>query len=252
MIRSVIVDDEPKNLRILASMLQEFCPEVQVVGKAEKHTQAIELIHAEKPDLVFLDIAMPGGDAFDLLDKLQPVEFEIIFVTAHDNYTLTAFKYSAVDYLLKPVEIEVLQAAIARAIERKNLKQNNLHQLGLLLNSLNKQQSQSVSKIALPSQEGLIFLPVSEIVRCEASGSYTHIFKTDKKKLLVSRRMSEYEELLPASLFFRIHQSHIINLDHVVKYHRGRGGFVEMSDGAMLELATRRKDEFLARFGLKG
>lgn len=251
MIRSVIVDDEPKNLKILSKLLGEFCPDVEVVGKADKRAQAIELIKNEKPDLVFLDIAMPGGDAFDLLDKLQPVEFEIIFVTAYDQYTLTAFKYSAVDYLMKPVNIEELQSAVARAISRKQLKQNNLQQLGELLNNLNKQQASAFNKIALPSQDGLVFIDISEIVRCEASGTYTHIYKSDKKKLVVSRRLSEYEDLLPSAKFFRIHHSHIINLDHVVKYHRGRGGFVEMTDGAMLELATRRKEEFLALFGLK-
>src|SRR5690606_35687330 len=123
-------------------------------------------------------IAMPGGTAFDLLDKLQPVGFEVIFVSAHDTYTLTAFKYSAVDYLLKPVTIDELQAAVARAIERKRLKQNNVHQLGNLLNSLN-QQSSGIRKVAVPTSEGLIFLDYGEIVRCEASGGYTHIYKTD-------------------------------------------------------------------------
>jgi two-component system, LytTR family, response regulator len=252
MISSVIIDDEPKNLKILVRLLEEFCPRVSIAGTAERIDQAIELIREKKPGLVFLDIAMPGGTAFDLLDQLQPVDFEVIFVTAHDSYTLTAFKYSAVDYLMKPVTIEELQAAVARAIERKKLKQNNLQQLGSLLNDLNKQQASSVRKIAVPTTDGLIFLQVNEIIRCEASGAYTHIYKSDKKKLVVSRRMSEYEELLPSSIFLRIHHSHIINLDQVIRYHRGRGGIVEMSDGAMLELATRRKDEFLARFGLKG
>lgn len=252
MIKSVIIDDEPKNLKILTRMLEEFCPEVEITGTASKFAEAIEIIRMEKPDLVFLDIALPGGDAFDLLGKLQPVEFEIIFVTAYDNYTLTAFKYSAVDYLLKPVKIEELQSAVARAIKRKQLRLNNLDQLGSLLNGLFKQQAASVRKIAVPTVNGLFFLPLDEIIRCEASGGYTHIHKLDKKKLIVSRRMSEYEELLPPSQFFRIHNSHIINLDQVVRYHRGRGGVIEMSDGAMLELATRRKEEFLARFGLKG
>lgn len=252
MIRSIIIDDEPKNLKILASMLEEFCPDVEIVGKVEKHEQAINMINQQKPELVFLDIAMPGGTAFDLLDKLQSVEFEIIFVTAFDNYTLTAFKYSAVDYLLKPVKIEELQSAVARAIERKQLKQNNLHRLGILLNNLNKQQGAPVHKIAFPSPQGLVFLPITEIIRCEASGPYTHIFTMENKKLVVSRRLNEYEELLPSSNFFRIHHSHIVNLQHVTKYHRGRGGFVEMVDGATLELASRRKEEFLALFGWKG
>lgn len=250
MISSVIIDDEPKNLKTLSHLLQEFCPDVKVAGMVQNHEEAVALIEKEKPDLVFLDIAMPGGNAFDLLDKLQPVEFEVIFVTAYDNFMLTAFKYSAVDYLLKPVKIEELQAAVVRANERKSRKQNNLQQLGNLLNNLHKQQGASVNKIALPSQDGLIFLPVNEIIRLEASGSYAHIFTTDKKKLIATRRISEYEELLPDSHFFRIHYSHLINLDHVIKYHRGRGGTVEMSDGAMLELATRRKEEFLALFGV--
>jgi two-component system LytT family response regulator len=252
MIRSVIVDDEPKNLKILAKMLEEFCEGVEVVGKADKHALAIEIINREKPDLVFLDIAMPDGNAFDLLDKLQPIDFEIIFVTAFDTYSLTAFKYSAVDYLLKPVNIEELESAVARAIERKKVKQNSVMQLETLLNTLQKQQPNAINKVALPSKNGLIFLPVNEIVRCEASGAYTNFYLANKTKLVSSRRISDYEELLPASLFFRIHHSHIINLNFVIQYHRGRGGSVEMSDGTMLELASRRKEEFLSRFGIKG
>ena len=251
MIRAVIVDDEPKNVRILSKMVGKFCPDITIAGTAENSLQGIQIIKNEKPDLVFLDIEMPYGNAFDLLDQLQPVGFEVIFVTAFDNYMLKAFKYSALDYLLKPVNIEELQAAVKKAVGRIKSKESNLQHLDYLLNLLNKQQKATISKLALPSSDGLIFIPVDTITRCEAKAGYTHFFLFNDEKLITSRNMKEYEEILPSSIFFRIHNSHIINLNFVKKYHRGRGGFIEMMDGAMLELAIRRKEEFLALFGIK-
>ncbi len=247
MMRALIIDDEPKNVRILKRLLDDYCPQIEVAGEAGDARTAFTTIREMKPDIVFLDIEMPYGNAFDLLDKLLPVDFEIIFITAFDDYTLKAFKYSALDYLLKPVDIDELKAAVKKAAEKIAGKNINL-QLGNLLSNLKNNQA-TLQKIALPSADGIIFINVEEIIRCEASGNYTLIFADSKEKITASKTIKDYEELLPPSIFCRIHNSHIINLNRIKKYHRGRGGFVVMDDGTSIEVASRRRDEFLAKFG---
>jgi two-component system LytT family response regulator len=249
MINALIVDDEPKNIRILQGLLDESCPDVKIVGEAISAETAIPLIRDKNPDLVFLDIEMPYGNAFDLLDKIMPVNFEIIFITAFDDYTLKAFKYSALDYLLKPVSIDELKTAVYKAKERIRFKNIN-SQLQNLMFNINKTNA-SLQKIALPCNDGLVFVLLSEIIRFEAKGGYTHVHVANNQKYISSRIIKDYEEILPEDIFFRIHNSHIINLNFVKKYHKGRGGMIEMTDNAMIEVATRRKDEFLARFGYK-
>lgn len=249
MVKALIVDDEPRNIRILHGLLTEYCPQVQVAGEAQDAESAIRLIRTEQPDLVFLDIEMPYGNGFDLLDKVMPVNFEIVFITAFNEYTLKAFKYSALDYLLKPVSIEELKAAVQKAEKRLQQKQLN-QQLENLLFNLKKSQS-NLHKIAVPWMDGLIFMPVNEIIRFEAKAGYSHIFARDQRKFLCSKTIKEYEDLLPEDIFYRIHNSHVINLNYIRKYHKGRGGIIEMEDGAMIEVASRRKDEFLAKFGYR-
>jgi two-component system, LytTR family, response regulator len=245
--RALIIDDEPKNVRILKKLLEDYCPQVVVTGEAGDARVAYTTIRELKPELVFLDIEMPYGNAFDLLDKLMPVDFEIIFITAFDDYTLKAFKYSALDYLLKPVDIDELKAAVKKTTEKIAGKNINL-QLGNLLSNLKNNQV-TLQKIALPSADGIIFINVEEIIRCEANGNYTIIYADSKEKITASKTIKDYEELLPPSIFCRIHNSHIINLNRIKKYHRGRGGFVVMDDGTSIEVASRRRDEFLAKFG---
>jgi len=248
-IDALIVDDEPKNIRILNGLLNESCPDVRIIGEAVSAETAMPLIAETRPDLVFLDIEMPHGNAFDLLDKIMPIDFEIIFITAFDAYTLKAFKYSALDYLLKPVSIDELKMAVQKAKDRIRVKNINVQLQNLMFN-INRPNS-SLQKIALPNNDGLVFIQLSEIIRFEAKGGYTYVHANDNQKYVSSRIIKEYEEILPPDLFFRIHNSHIINLNFVKKYHRGRGGLIEMSDNVMIEVATRRKDEFLARFGIK-
>jgi len=241
-----IIDDEPKNVRVLKKMLEEYCPQVTSISEATNMEEGIQVIQKSKPQLVFLDIEMPYGNAFDLLDKLMPVNFEIIFVTAFNNYTLKAFKYSALDYLLKPVNIEELKAAVKRASEKIDHRNTN-QQLNALLENLQR-QNDSLQKIALPSKEGFIFILLDRIVRLESHGSYTFIFTTDKEKLVSSKSLKDFEDMLPQTIFFRVHNSSIINLKQVKKYHRARGGYAEMNDGSMIEVATRRREEFLEKF----
>jgi len=246
MIESIIVDDEPKNISVLRKMLNDFCDDVDVVAEAKDAQQAIALIQQHSPDLVFLDIEMPYGNAFDILDKLMPVNFEVIFITAFNDYALKAFKYCALDYLLKPISINELRVAVEKAATSISSKSMGLQLKNLIDNLKNK--NEALRKIAFSSKEGLVFIEMGDIIRCEASGSYTHIFIKGKEKIISSKSVKEYEEILPEAIFFRIHHSHIINLTEIKKYHRGRGGHVEMSDGAFIDVAVRRKEEFLSRF----
>jgi len=246
MIRTVIVDDEPKNIRILHGLLQTYCPQIQITGEADGFHKALELIDSVHPDLLFLDIEMPYGNAFDLLEKIMPVRFEIIFVTAFNDYALKAFKYSALDYLLKPVNIDELKTAVAKAEQKLNQK-NIDFQLNNLINNIKKTELQ---KIALPLVDGLIFVPVSAITYLHAKGSYTDVHLQNGDVHTTARTIKDYEDMLSPDIFCRVHHSYLINVNHIKKYSKGRGGLVEMEDGALIEVSIRKKDEFLARFGL--
>lgn len=246
MIDAIIVDDEPGNIRVLKKMLEEYCWDVNITGEASNAEEAFRIIQRAQPELVFLDIEMPYGNAFDLLDRLMPVKFEVIFVTAFNDYTLKAFRYSALDYLLKPVSIEELRLAVHKAAEKLKLKNINV-QLSNLLSNL-RQSDPGACKLALPNLEGIVFVRFDMITRCEAKGGYTHFFMKDGEKIISSKNIKDYEDILPPTMFMRIHNSHIINLTCIKKYHKGRGGYIEMEDGALIEVASRRKDKFLAHF----
>ena len=244
MIRTIIVEDEPKNLKILQKLITEYCPEIDLIGSAPNVDSAYELIMKENPDLLVLDIELIFGNAFDLLDKLKPLRFEVIFVTAYGDYALKALKYSALDYLLKPINIEELKQAVQKAVERNNLKDIN-DKLNNLLYNLHKPQ-EKLTRLAIPTADGLVFIPFNDIIQLQASGGYTFVF-TDKNKIVASKNIKEYEEMLPESIFCRVHHSHIINLNAVKNYQKGRGGYVVMTDGTRIEVATRRKDYLLQK-----
>lgn len=245
MIRTVLIDDETDSIRILQRLLEAYCPEVMVVGKADGVETGIHTIQTAKPDLVFLDIEMTQGNAFDLLNQLQPVNFQIIFVTAFDNYAIRAFKYSAVDYLLKPVDIDDLCAAVER-VSQKIQGKSFIDQMQVLLYNVETFHL-SQQKMAVPTLTGLIFVAIRDIMRFEAKGSYTTIYLNNGEQIMATRNIKEYEDLLPAVIFCRIHNSHIINLHKIQKYHKGRGGYVIMEDGSSIEVASRRREEFLRR-----
>jgi two-component system, LytTR family, response regulator len=246
MLRTIIVDDEPKNVRILTKLLTDYCSDVKIIATAGNATEAAEIIEEIKPDLVFLDIEMPNGNAFDLLDKFATINFQIIFITAFESYSLKAFKYSALDYLLKPVSIEELQHAVEKAKSNAQNKDINL-QVKSLLQNVGKSNG-GKQKIALHTLDGLEFVLLEEIIRLEAKGSYTVFSINNKKQIIASKSIRFYEEILSEEIFFRVHNSHIINLDFIKKYHKGRGGYIELEDGTNIEVATRRKNDFLARF----
>lgn len=245
MIRTILVDDEIDSIRVLQTLLENFCPQVSIIGTAGGVETALDLISTSRPDLVLLDIEMSQGNAFDLLNQLMPLDFQVIFVTAFDNYAIRAFKYSAVDYLLKPVDIDDLLSAIGRVREKPEAK-DLAQQMKVLLENVGMLQM-SQQKMAIPTITGLIFIPVQDIVRFEAKGNYTTIYLSNGEPILATRTIKDYEEVLPETIFCRIHNSHIINLSRIQKYQKGRGGSVIMEDGSTIEVASRRREEFLRK-----
>lgn len=245
MIRTVLVDDETDSIRVLQRLLENYCPQVSIAGTAGGVETALPLIREAKPDLVLLDIEMAQGNAFDLLNQLQPIRFKVIFVTAFDNYAIRAFKYSAVDYLLKPVDIDDLVRAINRIGEKPD-EHAVVQQMKTLLENVGVLHLPQ-QKMAIPTITGFIFVTVQDIIRFEAKGNYTSVYLSNGDSILATRTIKDYEEILPETIFYRIHNSHIINLSHIKKYQKGRGGVVEMEDGSSIEVASRRRDEFLNR-----
>jgi two-component system LytT family response regulator len=241
-IRALIVDDEVNNRENLRSALETYCPEVKVVGEADSAITAMDRIKELSPELVFLDIAMPMGSGFDLLESLPEIHFEIIFVTAYDQYAIRAIKFAAVDYLLKPIDALELKKAVER-VQSKRRQQNQQGQLKALLHNLQQQEK----KIALPQSDHIEFVPVHSIIRCQGDRNYTHFFLKDGRELLVSRTLKEYVELLDDQSFYRVHQSHLVNLHCIQKYRKRDGGLLVTTDGAKIPVARARKDGLLER-----
>jgi two-component system LytT family response regulator len=246
-IRTIIVDDESKSRNTLSGILKKYFEHVEIIAECssgeEAYARAVEL----KPALVFLDIEMPFGNGFDFLAKFDQLPFEVIFLTAYDQYALKAVKASALDYLLKPLSIGELNSAIAKA-EIRLREKNSTRQYQLLLRNSNPGNGQ-FQNLAIPTQYGLEFLEVKNIILLEAEGNYTMLHLPDNKKSLSTRALKEYEELLPETNFFRAHHSYIINIAHIKKYYKGEGGHVVMSNGASVTIAKRKKKEFLERLG---
>lgn len=244
MITALIVDDEVANRNSLRKLLKQHCPTLHLLGEAGTLNEAYELIVHHSPQLVFLDIELEKETAFDLLKKLDEVNFKVIFVTAHSEYAIKAFKFSAIDYLLKPVVDSDLIVAVNKAVNEINFN-HQLYSKGLLEN-LNATNGQ---KLAIPIANGLIFLSPDEVIRLEADVNYTYIF-SNGQKFTAARTIKDYELILNEHHFFRIHKSHLINLKHVKQFSRVDGYFVEMSDGSVVEISRRKKDEFVAAMSL--
>jgi two-component system LytT family response regulator len=252
MLRALIVEDEPNSQELLKELVEQFCEEVKVVAIAGNVAQALAALKEHTPDLLFLDIELPDGDGFQVLEKAENTEFDVIFTTAYDQYAIRAFKFSATDYLLKPVDIEELQEAVNRVREnRKEAGQPAGGQIESLLRNIRNIQ-QPFKRIVLPTSNGFTVVDPEDILRCESDRNYTFIFLTDGRRILVSRTIKEYEEMLEDHNFFRIHQSHLINLKYLKNYTRGRGGYVELTDGSVLDVSARRKADFLRRLAIDG
>lgn len=239
---AILIDDEPNNLDNLASLLREYCPEVRVVGTATSAEAGAALIRQMAPELVFLDIQMPGQSGFDLLRGLESIDFEIIFVTAFDQYAIQAIRFAAVDYLLKPLGPEELQQAVARAARNARRKRQNL-QLDNLLHLL--QHPRDAHRIALPSLEETRFVRPADIVRCESDNNYCIFHLSGGEQFIVSRPIYEFEELLQPFGFVRCHQSHLVNPRFVRSWVKKDGGYLLMQDGAQAPVSRAKKEEVL-------
>lgn len=245
MIKAIIVDDELGARESLSKMLEKNCSNVQIVAKADSMLSAYEAIINLHPDLVFLDIEMPNGNAFDLLEKIKEIDFDIIFTTAYDHYAIKAIKFSAIDYILKPIDPEELLQAVKRYEEKSGQKNMLDKKFKTLLNNLKPENK--LKKVGIPDGDGLIFINLADIIRCDSDGNYTFFILTSGKKIVASRTLGEYEQLFADDNFFRIHRSHLINLQHVKKYLKGEGGYVIMSDNSQVEVSRRNKNDFLQK-----
>lgn len=241
--KALIVEDELHSRNFLKSIIEEFCPQINVVAMAADVEQGVAAIREYEPDLVFLDIEMQTGTGFDLLKHFPEPKFNVIFTTAYDHYAMKAIKFSAIDYLLKPIEIEELQKAIEKWADKKILNDNK-RSVEVLLQNLQSSQKNHQS-IGLSTSEGLEFVPLHEITHIESSGPYSHFFIKNKQKIIVSRHLKEYENLLSDHGFFRVHNSHIINLREVKKYLKSDGGIIVMNDETNIPISLKKKDDFM-------
>jgi len=244
MIRAIIVDDEPYCCDTLETMLEKYCPDVQLVAVCHSGEEAITAISQQKPDLVFLDIEMPRMNGFDMLQKIGAVNFEIIFTTSFDQYALRAIRFSALDYLLKPIDKDDLVNAVQKVIQRS--QKPIAQQLQLLMQKL-QQPSNPINKIALPTMEGLQMVAVESILYCESDSNYTTFHLKNKQKIIVSRTLKEMEELLEEYSFARVHSSYLVNLQEVNKYIKGEGGYLVLNDGSTVNVSASRKKLLLAK-----
>lgn len=244
-IRSVIVEDEQAAREVLKSYLTKYCPQINVVGEAHDCKEAIPLLHEIQPQLVFLDVEMPFGNAFDVLEGCKDLYFETIFVTAFSEYSLKALNQSAAYYLLKPISIEELIVAVNK-VQQDVLKQEMFNRNKILIENF-KEPRPEKQQIILPTLEGFEVVKVEDIIRLQGNGNFTDIYLKDKTKKMVCRFLKHFSEILPYP-FVRVHKSHIINCDYVKSYHKSAGGYVVLEDRTEIEISNSYKDDFLSVF----
>jgi len=244
MIKAIIIDDELHCRKTLGILLNEYCPDVQIIGQCDNGVTGTEAIKNLRPDLVFLDIEMPHMNGFELLEQFPEIHFAVIFTTGYDQYAIKAFRFSALDYLLKPINHDELRKAIQK------VRQQAIHplpqQLEILLEKLRHQPS-GIHKIALPTMEGLQLIPVDSIISCVSDSNYSILLLKGKQKLTISRTLKETEEILEEHSFLRVHNSSIVNLNEINKYIKGEGGYLIMSDGSTVDVSRSRKETLLKK-----
>ncbi len=240
MIKAILIDDEAKARRILEALLKEYCTDVEIVATAADVPSGVIAINQHKPDVLFLDVEMPGYTGFQLLDFFRDIDFDIVFTTAHRDYAVQAFRVSAIDFLLKPIQISELIAAVDKVKAKQG---QNKERLSVLKENF---KDNAVKKLALPVAEGLLFADTDTLTHLEADGAYTHFHFDDGRKVVVSKKIKEFEEALTQqSNFFRTHRSFIVNLKKIKQYVKQEGGYVLLENDIQVPLARERKDEFL-------
>lgn len=247
MLKAVIVEDEHHSADTLRIILEEYCPDVQVTNVYRTLKEGRKGLNLEKPDLLFLDIMLSDGSGFDLLD-LPDLKYKVIFTTAFDHYALKAIRFSALDYLLKPLNIREVCDAVAKAREFSR-NTDEKERVNMLVKNL---RGEKLKHIALPTQTGFNFVEVASIVRIEADGAYSNIFFTKGEPVLVSHNLKYFENLLEGNSFFRVHHSHLVNLSMVIRYHNGKGGYLSLQDGSSVEVSKRRKTDMIRVLGIRG
>lgn len=243
MLKAIIIDDEYDSREALRMAVEKYCEEVEIVAICESPEAGLSAIQILKPDLIFLDVQMPHMSGFDLLNRIDPIDFEVIFVTAYDRYAIKAIKFSALDYLLKPVDIDELLTAVQRVRKKARDAVAVNHYKSIIENV--KSHGQGLGKLAIPTVEGIIFVKIKEITYCEADRNYTILYFSNQEKIIVSKTLKEFESILEDKNFFRVHNSYLINLNHIQKYIKGEGGYVILSDGSHVDVSRRKKEEFL-------
>ncbi|PVW12844.1 LytR/AlgR family response regulator transcription factor [Marixanthomonas spongiae] len=241
MVKVMVIDDEQHCIDHVVELLASYKEEYVLVATAKTVADALKIAKEQRPDLVFLDVQIGPNTGFDFLEQVGPASFDVIFTTAYDRYALKAIKFSALDYLLKPIGTKEFATALERF--KTHTTQHMAQRIAVLLQNMEHQNA--LKKITVPTSEGYEFLEVDQILRCEADKNYTHIHLKNGKKITVSKTLKTFEELLATEQFFRVHNSHLINLNEVKKYVKGKGGYVIMTNNHSIEVSTRRKEQFL-------
>ena len=246
-LKAILVDDEQDSRQILSSYLSKYCPQVELLAECKNIQEGLTEIKKHQPDCLFIDIEMPYGTGFDLLEQVDQVNFETVFVTAYDNYAIQALNMSAAYYLLKPVDIDELIHAIDK-IHAERVQNKDTFHVQVLLDNI-KQQNNRPKKIMLPTFEGFEIVPIDQIIYCEADDNFTKFHLKDvRQPLLISKTLKYFEGILPDNKFVRIHRSRLINIDYVIRYTKGKGGYVTMDNQVELEVSPKKKPQFLEAF----
>jgi two-component system LytT family response regulator len=246
MIRAIIIDDEAHCIDTLSMLLKEYCPEVQLIERCRSAQKGLEAIEKIKPDLVFLDIEMPAVNGFEMLEQFSEIPFAVVFTTSYDQYAIKAIRFSALDYLLKPIDPNELVSAVKKVQEQRHLPM--AEQFQMLLKQVNGKHS-GFNKIAVPTSEGFELIPSDQLVYCEANDNYTHLFLKNKTRIIACRTLKEMEEQLQDFPFLiRVHHSYLVNLNEVTKYIRGEGGYLLMSEGSSVNVSRSRKESLMKFF----
>jgi two-component system, LytTR family, response regulator len=243
---AIIIDDEPNAVDLLALRLAQKCPQVEIVATCTSSVKGVEAIKKHKPDIVFLDIEMPQMNGFQVLEAVDDIQFALIFVTAYDKFALKAFRYSAIDYLLKPIEVEELIEAVKK-VER--LQQTSKEQIKLFKENYSSTNKILPDKIALPYQNGVAFVSISDIIYCEADDNYTKFHLHNDQVFLVTKPLKEIQETLKERAFLRIHRQYLVNLNQIKKYVKGEGNYLVMNNNASIPVSRSQKDKLVERFG---